>query len=127
MDLSGANTSMVYCQFLAGALNADYTARLLTATTGVPFTPDDLRRVGERTWYLRRAFNLRLGVGLEADRLPRRIVEQVRASKNATLSDFDRALAEYHSQRALDQRGAPSAEKLKSIDLSELIELLDAQ
>ena len=127
MDLSGANTSMVYCQFLAGALNADYTARLLTATTDVPYTPEDLHRVGERTWYLRRAFNLRLGVGLEADRLPGRIIEQVKASKNATLSDFDRALEEYHRQRALDECGVPSAEKLESIDLSELIELVDAK
>jgi aldehyde:ferredoxin oxidoreductase len=127
MDLSGANTSMVYCQFLAGAVNAEYTARLLTATTGVPYSPEDLRRVGERTWYLRRAFNLRLGVGLEADRLPGRIIEQVKASKNATLSDFDRALEEYHRQRALDERGVPSAEKLESINLSELIELVDAK
>jgi len=127
MDLSGASSSMVYCQFLAGALNADYTARLLTATTGVPYTPEDLRRVGERTWYLRRAFNLRLGVRLEADRLPNRIIEQVKASKDAALCDFDRALEEYHKQRALDERGAPSAEKLESIDLSELIELLDAK
>jgi aldehyde:ferredoxin oxidoreductase len=127
MDLSGANTSMVYCQFLAGALNADYTARLLTAVTGVPYTPEDLRRGGERTWYLRRAFNLRLGVGLEADRLPGRIVEQIEANKNAMLSDFDRALEEYHRQRALDERGIPSAGKLESIDLSGLIELLDAK
>ena len=126
MDLSGANSSMVYCQFLAGALNADYTARLLTAATGVPYTPEDLRRVGERTWYLRRAFNLRLGVGLEADRLPRRIVEQVKAGR-ASLSDFDRALKEFHSQRELDERGVPSMEKLESLELSELIKPLDAK
>jgi len=127
MDLAGANSSMVYCQFLAGALNADYTARLLTAVTGVPYTPEDLRRVGERTWYLRRACNLRLGVGPEADRLPRRIIEQIQASKNAMLSDFDRALREYHKQRELDERGVPSAQKLESLELSELIEPLGAK
>jgi aldehyde:ferredoxin oxidoreductase len=127
MDLSGANSSMVYCQFLAGALNADYTARLLTAVTGVPYTPADLRQVGERTWYLRRAFNLRLGVGLEADRLPRRIVEQIQASKNVTLSDFDQALREYHKQRELDERGVPSAQKLASLELGGLIKPLDAK
>jgi len=127
MDLSGANSSMVYCQFLAGALNADYTARLLTAATGVPYIPEDLRRVGERTWYLRRAFNLWLGVGLEADRLPRRIIEQIQASKNAALSDFDRALREYHKQRELDERGVPSAQRLASLELSELIKPLDAK
>jgi aldehyde:ferredoxin oxidoreductase len=126
MDLSGANSSMVYCQFLAGALSGDYTARLLTAVTGVPYTPADLRRAGERTWYLRRAFNLRLGAGLEADRLPDRVVKQIRAG-HATLSDFDRALQEFHKQRELDARGVPSARKLKSIGLEGLIELLDAR
>lgn len=83
MDLSGANTSLVYCQFLVGALNADYTALLLTAVTGVPYTPDMLRRAGERTWYLRRAFNLRLAVGLEEDRLPSRMLAQIAASQPA--------------------------------------------
>lgn len=126
MDLSGANSSMIYCQFLAGALNVDYTARLLTAVTGVPYTPKDLRRVGERAWYLRRAFNLRLGVGLEADQLPRRIVKQIKAS-HASLSDFDRALKEFHSQRELDERGVPSAQKLASLELSELIKPLGAK
>jgi aldehyde:ferredoxin oxidoreductase len=127
MDLSGANSSMVYCQFLAGALNADYTARLLMAVTGVMYTPEDLHWVGERTWYLRRAFNLRIGVGLEADRLPRRVIEQIQASKNAALSDFDRALGEYHKQRELDEGGIPSAQKLELLELSELIEPLGAK
>ncbi len=120
MDLSGANSSMVYCQFLAGALNADYTARLLTATTGVTYTPEDLMLVGERTWYLRRAFNLRLGVGLEADGLPRRIVEQIKAG-HVSLSKFDRALKEFHRQRALDECGMPSPQKLASLGLDNLI------
>jgi len=119
MDLSGANSSMIYCQFLAGALDADYTARLLTATTGVAYTTDDLRRVGERTWYLRRAFNLRLGVGPEADRLPRRIVDQLEDG-HGSLIDFEQALNEFHRQRELDERGVPSAQKLESLGLSEL-------
>jgi aldehyde:ferredoxin oxidoreductase len=126
MDLSGASSSMVYCQFLAGAVNADYTARLLTATTGVTYTPQDLKRVGERTWYLRRAFNLRLGVGLKADELPGRVVEQIKAG-HASLHDFGRALKEFHAQRELDVRGVPSARKLSSLELDELVGLLDAK
>jgi aldehyde:ferredoxin oxidoreductase len=123
MDLSGANSSMVYCQFLAGAVNSNYTARLLTAITGVPYTPEDLLRVGARTWYLRRAFNLRLGVGLEADRLPKRVIEQFKTAPNATLTDFDQARPEFYRQRELDGRGVPSARKLESLGLSELVPL----
>lgn len=119
MDLSGANSSMVYCQFLAGALNADYTARLLTAATGEAYTPDDLRRVGERTWYLRRLFNLRLGVGVEADTMPKRVIEQIKAN-GATLWDFERALAEFQRRRELDARGMPSERKLEQMGLSDI-------
>lgn len=118
MDLSGANSSMVYCQFLAGALNGNYTAQLLTAATGESFTAQDLVRAGERTWYLRRLFNLRLGIGLEADGLPRRVIEQIQAS-GAPLADFERALHEFHRLRDLDQRGKPSAAKLRALGLSD--------
>ncbi len=119
MDLSGANSSMVTCQFLAGALNADYTARLLSAVTGENFTPDDLLRLGERTWYLRRLFNLRLGTGLEADELPRRIIKQIEASP-ATLKDINLALAEFYRQRELGADGMPSARKLEDVGLADL-------
>lgn len=126
MNLSAANSSMVYCQFLAGALKAEYTARLLSAVTGIEYTSDDLYRAGERTWYLRRAFNLRLGVGLEEDTLPSRIAEQIRNSA-ATLGDFDVALKEFHKQRELDERGVPSASKLTSVGLADLIHEFDAK
>jgi aldehyde:ferredoxin oxidoreductase len=125
MNLAGANNSMVYCQFLAGALNADYTARLLTAATGVVYTPADLIRAGERAWHLRRAFNTRLGVGLEADDLPPRIIRQI-ADSAASLVDFEAALHEFHQQRQLDERGIPAAKKLAEVGLAGLIEELDA-
>jgi aldehyde:ferredoxin oxidoreductase len=126
MNLSGASNSMVYCQFLAGALNADYTARLLTAVTGVNYSPEDLTRAGERSWYLRRVFNLRLGVGLEEDTLPTRIIRQIEES-HASLKDFEQALREFHKQRQLDKRGVPSAQKLSHLGLEYLIDELDAK
>ena len=126
MNLSAANSSMIYCQFLAGALKADYTARLLTAVTGVAYTPEDLQHTGERAWYLRRAFNLRLGVGLEEDGLPKRIIDAIRNSK-ASLGDFATALKEFHRQRELDERGVPSAAKLAKVGLSELIDEFGAR
>jgi aldehyde:ferredoxin oxidoreductase len=125
MDLSGANNSMVYCQFLAGALNKEYTATLLSAVTGETYKPVDLIRVGERNWYIRRAFNLRLGVGLEADTLPNRIVQQIQDSP-APLNKFGEALEEFHSQRELDKRGVPSANKLIELGLEEMVIELSA-
>lgn len=126
MNLSGANSMMVYCQFLAGALNASYTARLLTAVTGVPYTESDLIRAGERAWYLRRAFNLRLGIGLEEDTLPKKMIQQI-ADSGAVHKDFNATLVESHRQRELDGRGVPSARKLTQVGLSHLVKELDAQ
>ena len=122
MDLSGANSSMVYCQFLAGAITGEYTARLLSAATGEAFTEQDLVRIGERTWYLRRAFNLRLGVGREADTLPPRVVAQV-AGSGAPLADTSRALEEFFRQRQLDPHGIPDPAKIKELDLYPNMEL----
>jgi len=126
MNLSGASNTMIYCQFLSGALNPDYTIRLLTAVTGVDFTLEDLTRAGERSWYLRRAVNLRYGVGLSADTLPKRILRQIEES-HASLSDFEKALNEFYKQRQLDERGVPSAQKLEEINLAFLIDELDAK
>jgi len=126
MNLSAANSSMVYCQFLAGALNADFSARLLTAVTGEVFASENLRCAGERSWYLRRAINTRLGLDLADDVLPERIREQINES-HASLKDFDKALAEFHRQRQLDERGVPSARKLEEVNLRFLIEELDAK
>ena len=120
MNLSGANNSMVYCQFLAGALNADYTARLLTAVTGTEYTPADLTRIGERAWYLRRLFNLRFGVGLEADTLPKRIIRQI-AESRTPLKDFNQMLAEFYKQRELGEDGMPSSRKLSEVGLDLII------
>lgn len=126
MNLSGANSSMVYCQFLAGALNAEYSSRLLEAATGKSYTKEDVLRVGERAWYLRRIFNLRLGVGLEEDTLPKRIIEQIKESQ-AILNDFEVMLKEFYKKRGLDERGVPSAYKLAEVGLDDLIEELGAR
>ena len=120
MDLSSINSSMVYCQFLGGALDSAFTARLLAAATGFDYTEADLLRIGARNWYLRRAFNLREGVGLEQDILPRRIIRQISQS-HSPLNDFYQGIAEYHRQRGLDRQGFPSNEKLSMLGLESII------
>jgi aldehyde:ferredoxin oxidoreductase len=99
---------------------------LLTAVAGEVFTPENLSCAGERSWYLRRAINTRLGLDLADDVLPERIREQVEES-HASLKDFDKALAEFHKQRHLDEHGVPLAWKLEEVNLGFLIDELDAK
>jgi aldehyde:ferredoxin oxidoreductase len=122
MDRSAASSSMVYCQFLAGALDIDYTIRLLEAVTGRVYTEDQLEKIGERTWFLRRIFNLRAGMGLEGDSLPDRITTQINES-SATLKDLSAAVVEYHIQRELDPAGIPSKDKLMELGLDKYVTL----
>jgi len=124
MNLSAANSSLVLCQFLAGALNVDYTAQLLSAVTGKSFSADRLVAAGERSWYLRRAINSKLGLDLSDDVLPTKIKKQIKES-HATLYDTDKAIAEFHKQRGLDQRGLPTARKLKELELDFLVDDLN--
>jgi aldehyde:ferredoxin oxidoreductase len=126
MNLSAANSSMVLCQFLAGALNADFSASLLSAVSGKKFTTESLIAAGERSWYLRRAINTKLGLTLADDVLPDRIKKQIKESP-ASLNEFDKALTEFHKQRNLDERGVASARKLKDLQLDFLIDELNAQ
>jgi len=126
MNLSAANSSMVLCQFLAGALNADFTAALLSAVTGTKFTTESLVAAGERSWYLRRAINSKLGLTLADDVLPDRIKKQIKES-SASLNDIDKALPEFQKQRELDERGVATARKFQELQLDFLIDELNAK
>jgi len=48
---------------------------LVNAGTGFNYTLDDLLRIGERAWNLKRVINNRLGLGRANDKLPRALLE----------------------------------------------------
>jgi aldehyde:ferredoxin oxidoreductase len=92
--------------------------------TGVPFTADDLMRIGERVWNLERLYNLREGFTRAEDTLPRRLLEEPVSegpSKGYTVQ-LEPMLEEYYQFRSWDTRGVPSMEKLKELSLGELVE-----
>ena len=61
----------------AGVLNPKRLARLYTTLTGIEITPQQLLEAGERTWNLKRAFNVREGFTRKDDRLPKRMVTPI--------------------------------------------------
>jgi aldehyde:ferredoxin oxidoreductase len=63
---------------------------------------------------------MRLGVGAEEDTLPKRIIEQIKAS-SASLKDFDAMLKEFYRQRELDTNGMPTRRKLDELGLSSVV------
>jgi aldehyde:ferredoxin oxidoreductase len=99
------------------------TADLLSAVTGLEFTPEGVHQVGERINNLAAAFNVREGFSRADDTLPERLMtEPVKggASKGHFISkdELDQMLDEYYTERGWEvATGAPTREKLAELGI----------
>jgi aldehyde:ferredoxin oxidoreductase len=106
------------------------TADLMEAVTGLPFTPEEVLKVGERVNNLARAFNVREGFTRADDTLPERLMtEPLKAggSKGQVISreDLDQMLDEYYALRGWDVRtGTPTRAKLADLGLAYVADAL---
>ena len=110
---------------------AENTAGLVSAATGIEFTPEEVYRVGERLNNLARVFNIREGLRRSDDTLPERVLtEPLKAgnSKGQYISreELDQMLDEYYRERGWTLAGVPTREKLEALDLPEAIRTLEA-
>lgn len=108
--------SLVMCKFTTFAIADEHYARLLRAVTGLDWRTQDLQRVGERIWNLERLYNLAVGIGAEADTLPRRLLEEPGRGRPVDLSSM---LSEYYRFRAWTTDGRPTVAKLEELGLSQ--------
>ncbi|NAZ39158.1 MAG: aldehyde ferredoxin oxidoreductase [Acidilobus sp.] len=77
-----AFNNLGYCIFYSaapesGVLSPRRLAKLYTTLTGIQVSPQEILEAGERTWQLKRAFNVREGLTREHDRLPKRMVTPI--------------------------------------------------
>jgi aldehyde:ferredoxin oxidoreductase len=98
------------------------TADLVAAATGIPFTAEDVQRVGERVNNIARVFNIREGFTRKDDTFPPRLMTEALkagASKGQVLSqaDLDEMLDEYYTARGWDAKGTPTAARLKDLEI----------
>jgi aldehyde:ferredoxin oxidoreductase len=114
--------SLGMCKF--GQRNGDFSwpvlAELLWAVTGLSFTEEKLKKAGERIWNLEKLYNLREGV--EEDALPQRFFEEDMADggkggEKISRERFSKAISLYYRQRGWNDKGVPTAEKVKELDL----------
>jgi aldehyde:ferredoxin oxidoreductase len=111
------------CDFLAADLKL--TARLLNAACETDYTEESVKTVGKRIWTLTRVFNLREGFSRRDDSIPPRVYldplpEGNPKDKVVPEQDFQRMLSEYYRLYGWDDRGRPSQETLRELDLAEL-------
>lgn len=114
------------CAFLlsqaVSKMPLENTAGLVTAATGIQFTPDDVYKVGERCVNTAKLFNLKAGFTRDDDDLPKRLkTEPLKdgGSKGAVLSqeELNIMLDEYYEARGWTSEGIPTNEKLKELGL----------
>jgi aldehyde:ferredoxin oxidoreductase len=108
------------CKFMVGGgMDPARTAQLLDAAIGWDWTADDLVRVGERLFNLKRLINLRLGVTRADDTLPCRFLTEPRSSGTAAgvLPDLERMLPVYYELRGWDAEGRPTQERLEALEV----------
>jgi len=119
-DMTAAVDASGGCIFGTFGMVADDYAAMLSALTGIQYSPADYVRAGERIWNLEREFNLKAGFTAKDDTLPERLFKvpiQTGPSKGL-LSRVREMLPEYYSVRGWNEQGLPTPEKLHELELA---------
>ncbi len=109
--------ALVMCFF--ANVPPEVVLNLVNAGTGMDYSLEELLRVGERAWNLKRIINRRLGLVGAMDVLPRPLREPY---ADGGAADFEIPLEEmlsaYYQARGWDQKsGMPTAQKLQALNL----------
>jgi len=120
--------SLGICNFTAAPLFALTFPKLVEAVnaiTGWDTSLWELLRIGEKANVMARMFNLREGMGKEADQLPKRFFEPMPAGplsgRCIDEKAFTKALGLYYEMLGWDENGRPTAGKLAELELEWLI------
>lgn len=119
--------SLGFCRFLTvfsspHAPGYKEFCRWIELSTGLSFTPQELKTIGERICTLERMMLIRNGISRKDDTLPKRYFDepiQDGPARGAVISreEFDMMLDEYYSLHHWDRNGVPKEEHLKRLGL----------
>ena len=116
----GVYNPLGLCKFIIKAtITPGNIAELVNAALGWDWTAADVVETGERLFNLKRLIDLRLGVTVADDTLPRRLLAEPRPSGGAAgvLPDLPAMLEEYYRVRGWDADGTPGAERLAALNV----------
>jgi aldehyde:ferredoxin oxidoreductase len=109
------------CKFLPkGGVGPETVVGYVNRAMGWQWTADDLLRMGEKLFNLKRMINVRYGIGCKDDILPPRLMTLARPSGSAAgvLPDMDRLLSDYYELRGWNPDGSPGEERLAELGLA---------
>lgn len=92
---------------------------LLNAAAGYDLDLKEMMLAGERAWNLKRAYNYRLGLNRETEKLPRLLLEPLPdGGQEGYTPDMETLLKEYYAVSGWDlETGKPTRRKLESLGL----------
>jgi len=109
------------CLFVGAADGAlEVFVPSLAAATGVPYTYEEVLKIGERTWNIERLWNLKAGLTKADDTLPKRLLKEAHKEgpSAGVVVNLDAMLPVYYEERGWNQEGVPTEEKLKELGLA---------
>jgi aldehyde:ferredoxin oxidoreductase len=126
-DETAVNETGIWCTFVASfcGVPLDLYAKFLYAATGIKeFDAQKLLLIGERIFNLERAINAREGIDGSQDKMPERITKETvpRGDSPARGQIFEEEilLKDYYEKRGWNEKGIPTKEKLKELNLEEV-------
>ncbi|MDP8003100.1 MAG: aldehyde ferredoxin oxidoreductase family protein [Caldisphaera sp.] len=124
--------SLGYCNFYVqskedGSLSPKRLSALYSSLTGIELTPMQIFEAGERSWNLKRAFNIREGLNRKHDTLPKRVKMPVMTgpAKGLKVENPDGMVDETYEAFGWEkQSGYIKEETLRRLDLDDVAEYL---
>ncbi|MCL2749623.1 MAG: aldehyde ferredoxin oxidoreductase C-terminal domain-containing protein, partial [Coriobacteriia bacterium] len=116
-DLTALIDSSGLCLFTTFGCGLPEIAAQYRHAVGTDETDEEILLKGERVWNLEKVFNIAAGV--EKDTLPPRLLREELTEGPAAgkVCELDVMLEDYYAQRGWDSEGAPTEEKLESLNV----------
>jgi len=109
------------CLFTTAAWDTDEFQQQVSVACGSDWTSERLLEAGERIWNLEKLFNLRSGLTMADDTLPKRLLETPAPAGIAKgrVAELNTMLPEYYALRGWSQDGIPLQTTLERLGLGE--------
>jgi aldehyde:ferredoxin oxidoreductase len=110
-DANAAIDSLVACKFSFFGASLEEYAELLTAVTGIDYTPQTLKEIGRNIYLTERFYNCENGFNAAADMLPERFFTEAGSSGEGIVINpidrvrFEQEIQKYYRIRNLDADG----------------------
>ncbi len=114
----------IICYFTKFGFTLKEVWQMVNPCTGFDYkNPRELEKVGERVTTLARMFNVREGLTKKDDTLPKRCLSEPLAKGPAKghVVELDEMRAEYYQLMGWDENGIPTPEKLRELQLDEIL------